>query len=262
MSAPVVAGPNPCLMCDADSDPTVEHIIPQTLWKRFGIDPDREDLATFRTSLCYRHNQATGALHRRDLMMQLIETGEPVTRQTLLHLGDWAVWVTLLLGLARGSGVLGAKASRDLLLQRFDAGTGPPSGVRVYAARVKEYVPGGPPTTPYVLALRGDSRILLDEAAKPIGLTVREGPMNASESIGLGEVALLVVGSTYASGPDHLHLLDRAAASVGLDRIHPLSDTLPALTRREISMKNVHGLFTVVPFGADPSLLPPRLQWL
>jgi hypothetical protein len=81
------AGSGPCLLCGVLDDPTVEHIIPQTLWNRFGIDPDCENLAQFRTTLCEPHNQATSALHRRIEMMELIETGEHVTRKTLQQPG-------------------------------------------------------------------------------------------------------------------------------------------------------------------------------
>jgi len=121
-------------------------------------------------------------------MMDLIETGEPVTRTALRHLGDWAVWVTLLLGLARGSGVLGAEASREFLLERFDGLRGGlPKGVRVYAARVADYrEPAEPAVTRYTLALRGDSRVMLGPDNQPRGLSIRTGPLSASESIGLG----------------------------------------------------------------------------
>ncbi|MEU4607595.1 hypothetical protein AB0F43_31810 [Kribbella sp. NPDC023972] len=259
-----VASSSECLICGALDDLTVEHIVPQTLWNRFGIDPDREDLARFRTALCYPHNKATSVLHERTEMMELIETGDPVTRKTLLHLGDWAVWVTLLLGLARGTGVLGTDASRTMLFRRFDTDqAGTPKGVRVYAARVTEYVEPAEPHVPsYALALRGDSRVLLDQAGKPCGFSVREGPINASESIGLGKVVLLVVGETYSSGPDHLIRLDQAAARVGLQRILPLSNSLPALKPTTISMTAVSKLFTVVPLGADLSLMPRAIQEL
>jgi hypothetical protein len=254
----------PCLMCGALDKATVEHIIPQTLWNRFGIDPDGEDLACFRTTLCDRHNQATSALHSRVEMMELIETGEPVTRKTLQHLGDWAVWVTLLLGLARGSGVLGAQASRDLLVRRFDTDwAGTPTRVRVYAARVSDYVePVTPPIIRHVLALHGDSRVLLDADGEPCGFSVRHGPINASESIGIGKLALLIVGRAYPSGSDHNKRLDLAAARVGLERIHPLDDALPPLKPVLISMSDVSKLFTVIPFGADFSLMPPAIQAL
>lgn len=254
----------PCLICGAMHNPTVEHIIPQTLWNRFGIDPDRADLAHFRTTLCERHNQATSALHKRVEMMELIETGEPVTRKTLQHLGDWAVWVTLLLGLARGSGVLGAQASRILLTRRFDTDwAGTPKGVRVYAARVSDYVESTTsPITPYVLALRGDSRVLLDADDKPCGFSVRYGPVNASESIGIGKLALLVVGRTYSSGSDHHRRLDSAAAQVGLERILPLGGALPPLKPTSVSMSDSSKLFTIIPFGADLSLMPPTIPSL
>ncbi len=253
-----------CLLCGTVEDLTVEHIIPQTLWSRFGIDPNRDDLARFRTTLCVRHNQATSALHSRNDMMKLIETGEPVTRTTLRQLGDWAVWVTFLLSLARGSGVLGAAAARDALLRRFDAAEGgPPKGMRVYAARATDHVGHtGPPVTPYALALCGDTRVLLDHGGQPTGFSVRGGPITASESIGLGRVALLVVGRTYTSGVEHHKRLDEAVAQVGLQRILPLSGRVPYLSPRPVSMSDVSKLFTVVPFGADLSLMPKAIQAL
>ncbi|MFB9651954.1 hypothetical protein [Pseudarthrobacter oxydans] len=258
-------GQRPCLMCGRLDEPTVEHIVPQTLWKRFGLDPDDDDLARFRTDLCSRHNKATSDLHRRTEMMDLIAVGAPVTRKTLEHLGDWAVWVTLLLSLARGSGVLGAEASRESLLRRFDAGSagGPPKGVRVYAAQIDDSVERTEPDiTPYVLALQGDPRVVLNDSGQPVGLNARTGPINASEPIRLGKVALLVVGSTHKSGDDHDARLDEAAAQVRLERIRPLGQSLPALKPTQISMANIGRLFTVIPEGADHSLMPKVLQKL
>lgn len=255
-------GPDPCLICGSCEEPTVEHIIPQTLWNRFGIDPDREDLAQYRTTLCDSHNGATSVLHTRTEMMELIEAGSPVTRKTLQHLGDWAVWVTLLLGLARGSGVLGAEASKAQLLRRFDTNSGgTPKGVRVYAARVDKYVaPTEPPIVRYTLALHGDSRVVLDDQNNVRGFSVQTGPINASESIGLGKIALLVVSRTYSSGNGHLARLDQAAASVGLELILPLPTVAPKLDPASVSMTDVGRLFTVLPFGADPTLLPEVLR--
>lgn len=257
-----VAGEGPCLLCHEKDNPTVEHIIPQTLWNRFGIDPDREDLAVYRTTLCGRHNDATSVLHERTDMMELIDSGEPVTPRTLQHLSDWAIWLTLLLGLARGPGVLGPEVSRDLLLRRFDDGDGSGArGVRVYAARVSGYVdPAEPAITQYVLALHQDASVLLDPQGRPTGFAVAEGPVNASESIGLGRVALLVVGRTYSSGPGHNDRLDQVAGQVGLERIHPLPTSPPRLTPRPVSMKDINSLFTVMPLGADPSLMPPAIS--
>lgn len=260
------AGSDVCLLCMTPDEPTVEHIVPRTLWERFGIDPDGEDVARFRRTLCRPHNEATSALHNRTDMMDLIQAGRPVTRKTLAHLADWAVWVTLLLGLARGSGVLGEETSRRLLLDRFKPnGSSTPRGMRVYAARLTNSVdPAEPPVTPYALALRGDDRVLLDAAGNPSGFTVRQGPIHASEAIGLGKLALLVVGETWSSGPDHRERLDRAASGVGMVRIHPLAreEPLPDLPPTAISMRDVSRRFTVVPFGADWSLMPRALQAL
>ena len=83
-----------------------------------------------------------------------------------------------------------------------------------------------------------------------------------AESIGIGKVVLLVVGRTYPSGPDHDDRLDRAAAQVGLERIRPLGAALPALNPARISMADVSKVFTVIPFGADMSLMPERIRAL
>lgn len=239
-------GRGACVLCGSTDEPTREHIIPQTLWKRFGIDPNRDDLAHFWTTLCKPHNEATSALHTRTEMLTLIETGEPVTSKTLAHLGDWAIWTTLLLGLERGSGVLGADVSRRLLLRRFDEGKGS-KGIRVYAARIGQLVEeAAPAVIPYALALQGDSRVSLDHNHEPNGFSILAGPMNASESIAVGKLALLVVGRTYPSGADHNERLDRAAARVGLERIHPLDAAAPALVPGPINMTDVSRLFTVV----------------
>ncbi|WP_198144754.1 hypothetical protein [Nesterenkonia jeotgali] len=265
MNESPLVGNGPCLLCGAVDDPTVEHVIPQTLWNRFGIDPNQSDLAQFRTDLCGRHNRATSALHRRTEVMDLIEQGEPVSVRTLQLLADWAVWVTLLLGLARGRSVLGASESRALLLERFAStqGGGPPKGVRVYAARVSDYVEASTTIgTQYALALVGDPRIALDAERRPQGISVNAGSINASESIGLGKIALLVVGRSYKSGPDHEHRLDAVVGSVGLERIWPPSDTLPTLDPRPVSITEVSRIFTTVPFGDDASLAPSNIRVL
>jgi hypothetical protein len=252
-----------CLLCGTSEDLTVEHIVPRTLWRRFDIDPDRDDLAVFRTNLCDRHNQATSALHRRPEMMDFIDCGEPVTRRTLLQLGEWSVWVTLLLGLARGSSVLGSEVSRATLLNRFDGGGGGvPAGVRVYAARVSEHIaPTEPPITPYMLALVGDRSVLLDASGRPCGMTFGSGPISASESIRIGRIALLVVGRSHSSGPAHERRLDEVVQEIlGLERIHPLPARLPELTPTRVSMRDVSRLFTLIPLPADPLLLPPQIR--
>jgi hypothetical protein len=254
-------GSGACLLCGSTDNPTREHIIPQALWKRFGIDPNRDDLAPFWSTLCVTHNKATSTLHsNRTDMLNLIETGVPGTKKTLMQLADWAIWVTLLLGLERGSGVLGPDESRRLLLRRFDDGKSI-RGIRVYAARVAQHTEqADPPIATYALALYGDSRVVLGADNKPNGFSIHTGPMNASESIAVGKLALLVVGSSYSSGADHYEPLDRAAGTVGLRRIHPLDTPPPALGPVPVSMKDVSQVFTVVPFDVDMSLMPVAIQ--
>ncbi|MGM0928833.1 MAG: hypothetical protein ACQEXN_03875 [Actinomycetota bacterium] len=116
--------------------------------------------------------------------------------------------------------------------------------------------------TPYVLALHGDSRVLCDGSGRPVGFSVRTGPVNASESIRFGRIALLIVGRTHKSGEDHEARLDEAAAEVGLERILPLGESLPTMKPTQISMASVSQLFTVLPDGADHSLMPQLLQEL
>ena len=60
----------------------------------------------------------------------------------------------------------------------------------------------------------------------------------------------------------HDDRLDRAAAQVGLERIRPLGAALPALNPARISMADVSKVFTVIPFGADMSLMPERIRAL
>ncbi|NHA69976.1 hypothetical protein [Phycicoccus flavus] len=254
-----------CLLCEETAGLTTEHIVPQTLWNRFGIDPDADRIEPFRTTLCTPHQEVTAALHRHEAMMDLVETGEPVTRQTLAQLGQWSVWVTMLLSLARGSAVLGPRVTREVLLTYFDGhGGGVPAGTRVYAARVSRFTdPARPPAPRYLLALRRDASVRLDERSTPSGFSFGEGPTQAAESIAIGKIALLVVGPTHSSGPGHHARMDQAVSHLGLERIHPLGERpqpLPSLTTREVCMRDVARLFTVIPFGVDMSLMPERIR--
>lgn len=264
-SAPHPADSRPCLLCGDVDNPTVEHVIPQALWNRFGIDPNESHLAPFRTNLCGRHNHATSALHRRSEVINLIAEGEPASTRALTHLADWAVWVTLLLGLARGSGVLDADKARELLLRRFDSHDGGlPKGVRVYVAPISEHVEASETDgTQYALALVGDSRVVTDAEGRPQGLSERTGSTNASEAIALGKLAILVVGKSYKSGPAHEERLNEAARSVGMECIWPLSDRVATLDPRRVSIAEVGRLFTADPFGADLSLFPASIRgWI
>lgn len=250
-----------CLICGSTDNLTVEHVVPQALWRRFGLDPNDARLARYRAPLCDPHNQATGSLHQRTAVLDLIEKGEPTDKRTLGLLADWAIWVTLLLGLATGEGVMKVEEAKRLLGERFggENGGGTPRGVRVYAARVSEYARD----TAYVSHMIGvehDQRIELDHAGKPAGFSVRSGPITSSEAIGLGKVALLVLGRTYSSGSDHEARLDSVAATVGLERIHPPQPKPPAHRPRPVDITAATGLFVSPPFGTDSSLLPSAVR--
>jgi hypothetical protein len=256
----------PCLICGTTTEPTVEHIIPQTLLKRFTLDPNGPELARYRTWLCDPHNQATGKLHERMDTMDLIANGGPATREALEHLGHWAVWVTMLMGLAQPKGgVVPDEQARDLLKDRFGGGSKAlPDGVRVYAAGLDQYTEeDGLPVKQYMVALDGDRRVILDWRGAPCGYRLSEGNIGAAATIGLGKFALLVLGKTHSSGPDHEARLDAAAASVGLELIQPLRRPLPELTPKVINMKAVNRLFAVMPFvDVEISLLPEGVRTL
>lgn len=257
-----------CIICGSTTNLTVEHIIPQALWKRFGVDPNATsgDVPKTRTTLCSPCNSATAALHNRTDMMALIETGSPTNKKTLQHLADWAFWVLLLLGLARGNGVVPADDARALLRARFVDRTAPsvPRGVRVYAGVATTLEPSSPTaTTSFSVARIDDPSVLRDHAGEAMGMSARFGqPLQATQSIGIGKVVLLVLGPTQFSGAGHEARLDLAAATVGLTPIHPLQDPIPELVPSEYDLEAIRDLFVSVPFGTDDSLLPMRLQGL
>lgn len=251
-----------CLICSTAADPTVEHIIPQALWRRFGLDPDAPRLDRYRTQLCGPHNRATSALHNRPDLLDLIEKGEPQSRRTLTQLADWAVWVTLLLGLRSGHGVLAADESREILRKRFDGQiAGPPRGIRVYAARVADYVRGAD-FVKHEVAVQQDDRVTFDETGQPAGFSIKSGPITATEAIGIGRIAMLVLARTHSSGVDHNTKLDAAAATVGLELIHPLPTPIPELFAKDIDMTAVSDVFMPPGHGDEISLLPPKIREL
>ena len=274
-----------CLLCPAKDDLEIEHVVPQRLWKSFGIHPKTgrikgrpndppAPIARFCTTFCRRHNEATGLIHNadRDAMMKLIAKGTgPVTEPILHDLADWAVWVTMLLGLARsadpaqgGGGVLPDERARQILLRRFsDQIKEIPAGMRVYAARVDRYETNMSGAVQHLLALREDPNVVLDVQGSPCGYSVSEGTMNAAEVIGLGMMVLLLVGSSYPSGDQHEPRLDQVVASVGLDLIYPAPVLLPALEPQIIDFDAVAGLLTTFPMSdADISLLPEIIRTL
>lgn len=238
----------------------MEHIVPKALWRRFGLDPDQERLARYRTTLCRTHNEATSRLHQRTDVLDLIDKGGPITKKSVGLLADWATWVTLLVGLASGHGVLPDEEARRLLTDRFDGHNGGlPKGLRVYISRVGEYV-SGTTFTSHMVGVQQDGRIALDHAGMPSGFSERTGPITATEAIGLGKIAILVLARTYSSGKDHDARLDTAAATVGLDRIHPPQEDAPELAPRPVDITAVSQVFMPVMHGTDTSLLPAPVR--
>lgn len=256
-----------CLICGATTDLTVEHIIPQTLWNRFGIDPNGVgDVAKTRTILCSTCNSATGQLHERGAMLDLIAEGAPVTKQTLRQLADWTFWVTILLGLARGAGVLPISEARRWLQDRFFSGNqaGVPRGLRVYAGRSADLAAHPVvPTASYAVSLMDDPSVVTNQDGRPIGYSAHEGTsVQAAEVLGLGSLVLLVVGRAHSSGPDHTTRLDSAVASAGLVRIHPLPTPIPTFATSTVSVAAAHELFVREPLllGVDLNLLPVNIR--
>jgi hypothetical protein len=129
----------------------------------------------------------------------------------------------------------------------------------VYVARIRDHV-NDTNFTSHQVGVEQDDRIVLDYAGVPSGFGVKSGPIKASESIGIGKIALLVLSRTYTSGPNHNERLDAAAASVGLDRIHPLPNPVPDLTPKAMDMGAVSRVFAPPGHGGDVSLLPPAVR--
>lgn len=256
-----------CLICESAENLTVEHIIPQTLWKKFGVDPNADEggVPKTRATLCRACNAATGKLHQRPEMMAMIDTGAPIIGRTLNHLADWTFWVLLILGLERGSPVI--PKARSLLQDRFSRGSdsgGIPRGVRVYtgiattleSSHIAE-------TSRFSVALVGDPDGLGNRGAA-FGSTVQGGQaLQAAQSIGLGKLVVLVLPPTQSSGREHEARLDAAATTVGLTRIHPPpGHPTPGLDAHEFDLDAVRNLFVFPPFGEDTTLLPDHFRRL
>ncbi|GAB4085028.1 hypothetical protein GCM10028784_16580 [Myceligenerans cantabricum] len=261
---PVVETSEPgrsCLLCGSIDDPTDEHIVPQTLWNEWGLDPNSAGLARYRCTLCRKHNGALSALHSRPEMKDLIVHGGPVNKRTLRQFADWAVWVTMELGLARGTGVLDEAMARKLLLDHADGGVGgPPAGMRVYAALVDEQPATAVAVPKFEIAVKGDDRISYDESGEPSGFSVREGRIKVAESIVVGHLAVIVLGRTLGSGPDHRRRLDAAAAVAGLAPVHPLPNGKATLSVLKVPMSALNDVFVPPGLGSDTSLLPKQIR--
>lgn len=254
-----------CLICESTQELTTEHLVPGTFWREVGVDPESDDVDSWVTTLCRSCNCATGALHARRDVIDFIANGNEVTRSGLVKVADWAYWVTLLLNLHRGRGVVHKGQARSLLQERFSnahAGGGMPKGVRVFAARVSEYIDDPSRKSPsYAVARVGDPLIDLDSRGTPLGARLAIGsPVGAADVIGWRHAATMVLGRTYSSGSRHEERVDKAALSVGFERVHPPDEKL-ALPERPIDLNRARGLFMSVPFSAsDLSLLPKSLR--
>lgn len=252
-----------CLLCGSTANPTVEHIVPQTHWRAWGLDPNRADLARYRCTMCGRHNNALSKLHNRPEMNDLIINGNPVTRKTLQQFGDWAVWVTMELGLARGMGVLDEAVARELLLARADGHIGtPPAGMRVYAAFVAPQPATTVSTPRFEIAVKDDDRISYDYSGVSNGFTMREGRINVAEALVVGHLAVIVLGRTLDSGEGHHQRLDAAAAAAGLAPVLPLPEGKATLGVLKVPMNELRDVFVPPGFGSDTSLLPKGVRAL
>jgi hypothetical protein len=84
-------------------------------------------------------------------------------------------------------------------------------------------------------------------------------PLRAARLIGIGQIVILILGPTQSSGSDHDSRLDLAAESVGLSRVHLLTDPVPMLDAGQCDLDAVRDPFVAAPFGNDNPLLPETL---
>jgi hypothetical protein len=157
-------------------------------------------------------------------------------------------------------------AARKHLLKRFydkECG-GPPKGARVYAARLhQKHSEQHAALHSYAVALRDDNRTVRDAQGNPSGFRMKAGVISAAETIGLGKLALLVLGRTWRSGPGHEERVDAVARSAGLTRIHPYPEALPTLGQLTTDWPSVKMLFTAeTSMATDFSLLPVAARQL
>lgn len=257
-----------CLIC-GDSDPdrlTLEHIIPQTLWARFGVDPNQDgDVRKTHTTLCRRCNGATARLHTREAMFDLLETGTPATEATVSQMADWVFWVLLLIELERGDTVVPADEIRQLLRARFVRKTTSsiPKGWRLYAAHTSTLASHGRDVESFEVVTAFDSSGYKDSTGALIGFTTPFGlTMQSALTIGIGKIGFLVLPPTVSSGPGHLDRVDAAAARGGLERISPRRGASTSLTQGNADVGSFGRIF-VPPFAGDNrSTLPEQLRKL
>lgn len=258
-----------CLLC-GETDVTLltlEHIIPQTLWNRFGIDPNGSgDVRKTHTTLCEACNGATSRLHQRSEMLDLLETGTPVTDTTLRQVADWIFWVLLLLHYSRGDKVIPPEVAHKLLHDRFVSRTtgALPRGWRIYAARTTTLASSGAsPRTRYDVVTAHNTGRRTNGAGRLIGLAFGTSrSVQAALTVGIGKLIFLILPPTEQSGPNHLDRVDAAARENGLERIQPLRGTAPTLPMVTVDVHRVRDIF-LNPFeGDDHTLLPESLRAL
>ncbi|MDI9917654.1 hypothetical protein [Rhodococcus sp. IEGM 1379] len=194
-------------------------------------------------------------------MLDLIETGAPVSKEDLDALAHWIVWITLLLGVKRAGDVWPVEDARKQLKSRFRDGStgGLPKGTRVFAALVDEDATGTLETT-YAVLLKNDPRVRLDHKGLPAGFAP-SGARTAAAVLRVGNLVVMVLAPTWSSGPGHNTRIDTAATEIGLTRIWPPTDPHIGLTPHTVALKEVWNLFACIPFEADNTdLLPPDIQ--
>jgi hypothetical protein len=171
----------------------------------------------------------------------------------------------MLLGVARGEGAWPVAAARKRLLKRFsEKGDALPKDTRVYAALLHQrHSEQHAALHSYAVALRDDNRTVRDAQGIPSGFRMKAGVISAAETIGLGKLALLVLGQTWRSGPGHEERVDAVARSAGLTRIHPYPEALPTLGQLTADWPSVKMLFTAeTSMATDFSLLPAAARQL
>jgi hypothetical protein len=257
-----------CILCGRTDGLTVEHIIPQTLLIAWGLPTGAEETASLRTWLCHGSNATNSAIHAREDVQRLLRTGQASRPATFNQFADWAIWVTILLGVSQEASIWPRDDALALLRNRFPCSpnarpraSSAPKGTRVYAvlsdgAAISEVHDS------YAVQLRHDERVLLDPNDDPIGLTSIAGlPLHAATALQIDAVVVLVVGPTWRSGPDHEAVMDEAAAQAGLTRIHP-PNAAPSLGPQSITTGAIAEIFTTDPFSVDvrTELVPAALR--
>ncbi len=115
----------------------------------------------------------------------------------------------------------------------------------------------------YSILLRNDPRVILDHANFPPTGYRPSGAKTAAAVLRVGNLVVMVLGPTWSSGPDHISLIDKAAADIGLTpdlAVHQSRNHADAAHR---ALKEVWNLFVCTPFTTrNNELLPAALRAL